>query len=259
MANERPNIILIITDQQRFDTIRALGFPYVDTPNLDRLVNEGVTFTNALSPPPRARPRGPACSPAITRTPPASLKNADLWRHSWVESLAESGYYCVNVGKMHTFPFETPLGFHERYVVENKDRYLEGATTLTSGTRACGRAGWSSSSASCYRQRPDYRERLGAFEWELPEDAHPDFFVGDMATWWVQHQTQARGAALSSRSAFPARTRPTTPSRATPSPTWSASCRCPPLPRRSWPASRRPSRPCACTTRRSITTRSPTR
>ena len=27
---------------------------------------------------------------------------------------------------MHTFPFETPLGFHERYVVENKDRYLEG-------------------------------------------------------------------------------------------------------------------------------------
>ena len=27
---------------------------------------------------------------------------------------------------MHTFPFETPLGFDERYVVENKDRYLEG-------------------------------------------------------------------------------------------------------------------------------------
>ena len=40
-AARKPNIILIITDQQRYDTIRALGFPYMDTPNLDRLVEEG--------------------------------------------------------------------------------------------------------------------------------------------------------------------------------------------------------------------------
>ena len=46
MADDRPNIILIITDQQRLDTINALGFDYVDTPNLDRLVQEGVTFRN---------------------------------------------------------------------------------------------------------------------------------------------------------------------------------------------------------------------
>jgi arylsulfatase A-like enzyme len=37
-----------------------------------------------------------------------------------------------------------------------------------------------------YRQRADYDERLGAFEWELPEDTHPDFFVGDMAIDWVR-------------------------------------------------------------------------
>ena len=46
MPNSRPNIIFIITDQQRYDTISALGFPYMDTPNLDRLVHEGVNFTN---------------------------------------------------------------------------------------------------------------------------------------------------------------------------------------------------------------------
>ena len=40
MADDRPNIILIITDQQRLDTINALGFEYVDTPILDRLVHE---------------------------------------------------------------------------------------------------------------------------------------------------------------------------------------------------------------------------
>ena len=43
---ETPNIILIITDQQRYDTIAELGFPHMETPNLDRLVREGTTFEN---------------------------------------------------------------------------------------------------------------------------------------------------------------------------------------------------------------------
>jgi arylsulfatase len=37
MPEHRPNIILIITDQQRYDTIGALGFPFMETPVLDRL------------------------------------------------------------------------------------------------------------------------------------------------------------------------------------------------------------------------------
>lgn len=48
----RPNILLIYTDQQRFDTIRALGNRHIHTPNLDRLVREGVTFTHATTPSP---------------------------------------------------------------------------------------------------------------------------------------------------------------------------------------------------------------
>ena len=38
-----------------------------------------------------------------------------------------------------------------------------------------------------YRELPDYNESLGAFEWKLPEDAHPDNFVGDMAVWWIEN------------------------------------------------------------------------
>ena len=41
---DAPNILWICTDQQRYDTIGALGFPYAQTPNLDRLVSEGVAF-----------------------------------------------------------------------------------------------------------------------------------------------------------------------------------------------------------------------
>jgi len=43
----RPNILLLFSDDQRFDTIRALGNPEIMTPNLDRLVRSGVTFTRA--------------------------------------------------------------------------------------------------------------------------------------------------------------------------------------------------------------------
>jgi arylsulfatase len=48
----KPNILLIYTDQQRFDTIGAMGNSIIQTPNIDRLVNEGVAFSHATTPSP---------------------------------------------------------------------------------------------------------------------------------------------------------------------------------------------------------------
>ncbi len=186
MNRERPNIILIITDQQRFDTIRALGFPYVDTPHLDRLVDEGVSFSNCFITAPSCVPSRASLFTGYYPHTTGILRNADTWRHSWVERLAATGYTCVNVGKMHTFPFETPLGFHERYVVENKDRYLEGRYYFDEWDKGLRARGLVKQQRELYRQRPDYGERLGAFEWELPEDTHADVFVGNLATWWIE-------------------------------------------------------------------------
>ena len=45
MTASRPNIILIMTDQQRYDTVGALGYPFMETPEIDRLCNEGTTFS----------------------------------------------------------------------------------------------------------------------------------------------------------------------------------------------------------------------
>jgi len=188
MPETRPNIILIITDQQRYDTIAALGFPYVDTPNLDRLAREGTTFTNSFV---TAASCAPARASLFTGYYPHTVgvyKNADTWRHSWVEQLAEAGYHCVNIGKMHTYPYETPLGFHERFVVENKDRYLEGRWFFDRWDMALQAQGLVKQQRELYRQLPDYRERLGAFEWTLPEKTHSDFFVGDTAVWWIKHK-----------------------------------------------------------------------
>jgi arylsulfatase A-like enzyme len=48
-ATTKPNFLFIFTDDQRYNTIRALGDPTVHTPNMDRLVQEGVTFTHAYN------------------------------------------------------------------------------------------------------------------------------------------------------------------------------------------------------------------
>lgn len=47
---KKPNILFFFTDDQRFDTISALGNPLVQTPNIDALVRRGTAFTRAHIP-----------------------------------------------------------------------------------------------------------------------------------------------------------------------------------------------------------------
>lgn len=185
MTDSRPNIIFIITDQQRFDTINALGFDHVDTPNLDRLVREGVSFNNCHITAASCAPARASLFKGYYPHTTGILKNADNWRRSWVELLNDAGYHCTNIGKMHSWPFETPLGFDERYVVENKDRYLEGRYYFDEWDKGLAARGLIKQQRELYRQLPDYRTSLGAFEWKLDEDMHPDMFVGNMAQWWL--------------------------------------------------------------------------
>ncbi|MGY8713096.1 MAG: sulfatase-like hydrolase/transferase [Verrucomicrobiia bacterium] len=52
-----PNILWICTDQQRFDTIRALGNEYAQTPHLDELIEQGTAFNHAYC-------QSPVCAPS---------------------------------------------------------------------------------------------------------------------------------------------------------------------------------------------------
>ena len=76
-AKAQPNVLFIMTDQQRFDTIAALGNSAIYTPNLDRLVHRGVSFTNAYSP-------CPVCVPARytirTGCEPPTTRHLPEWR-----------------------------------------------------------------------------------------------------------------------------------------------------------------------------------
>jgi arylsulfatase A-like enzyme len=69
----RPNILLILADDQRHDTIGALGNPEIHTPNLDRLVTRGFHFTNAWC---MGSMIGAVCLPSRTML----ITGRSLWR-----------------------------------------------------------------------------------------------------------------------------------------------------------------------------------
>jgi arylsulfatase A-like enzyme len=57
MEKTQPNIIFVLTDQQRYDTCGCYGQNLDITPNLDELVNEGIRFEYAFT-------NQPVCGPA---------------------------------------------------------------------------------------------------------------------------------------------------------------------------------------------------
>ena len=113
----KPNILHIFVDQQRFDTIAALGNPIIKTPNLDRIANQGVAFTNAYTPCPvciAAR-----CSMIYGQYPYSTgcYENTPMPddRRSFMDELAAAGYYTHGIGKCHFAPDSYSLrGFMSR-------------------------------------------------------------------------------------------------------------------------------------------------
>lgn len=118
----RPNILLCFTDQQRADTIGALGNAVIRTPALDRLCRSGVAFTNAFSPSPvcvSAR-----CSlihgqyPLHTGCYENTVMPTD-GRQTFMAALTAAGYRTHGIGKCHFTPDSHALrGFETREVQE---------------------------------------------------------------------------------------------------------------------------------------------
>ena len=57
-APRRPNIIVVMVDDLRWDEIGAAGHPFVRTPHIDRIAQEGARFRNAFC-------TTPLCSPGL--------------------------------------------------------------------------------------------------------------------------------------------------------------------------------------------------
>lgn len=120
------NILLVMTDQHRADSLGCYGHKLVETPNLDWLASQGTRFTHAYTP-------SPSCVPARA----SLLTGMDPWNtgilgmgegqgpmgvgftHTLPGELAKSGYHTVGVGKMHFYPQRSLNGFHETVLDES--------------------------------------------------------------------------------------------------------------------------------------------
>ena len=124
-AKQRPNILLLMSDQHRGDCLGADGNRIIHTPNLDRIANEGVRFRCGYS-----------CTPTCTPARAALLTGLAPWRNGLLgygrvgekypiempQALRDAGYYTMGVGKMHWHPQRNPHGFHKMLLDEQDMR-----------------------------------------------------------------------------------------------------------------------------------------
>ena len=145
---EKPkNIVFIMTDDHSYQTISAYGDSYINTPNIDRIGNEGVIFTNSFV---ANSISGPSRACAITGK--HSHKNGymnnidctfDGTQQTFPKLLQQAGYETALIGKWHLI--SEPTGFdywniligqgdyYNPFFIENgEQKQVEGyATTIT--------------------------------------------------------------------------------------------------------------------------------
>ncbi|CAM4346908.1 arylsulfatase [Paenibacillus alkaliterrae] len=134
MSSKQPNIVMIMTDQQRWDTLGSYGNEIIETVNLDALASEGTVFEHAYTP-------SPSCVPARA----SLLTGMDPWHtgilgmgagqgpmetgfaHTLPGVLADAGYHTQGIGKMHFYPQRSLNGFHHTLLDESgrvEDRHF---------------------------------------------------------------------------------------------------------------------------------------
>jgi len=111
-APDRPNIVLIVVDDLRFDDIGAAGHPFVKTPNIDRLAREGARFLNAFATTPLCSPSRASILTGLYAHRHGIVDNTDRSAAShalatFPQGLQRRGYETAFVGKWHMGNDET--------------------------------------------------------------------------------------------------------------------------------------------------------
>lgn len=127
-SHTHPNIVLITTDQQRYDTLPPYAPTFLRTPHLNHLMRDGVTFDRAYS-----------CSPVCVAARASMLTGKLPWKHGIFNNAQTSrtigreatlptllhacGYQTAAIGKMHFGPERVRHGFDE--MILPADYYIE--------------------------------------------------------------------------------------------------------------------------------------
>ena len=134
LAQPKKNLLLIITDQQRYDALSIAGNTVLETPNLDRLGRQGAYFENAYS---ACAVCAPARSSILTGY---TVENTGMRRNdrayyyneevvmtmpTFDEILNEKGYHCEYYGKWHSQTSHTGIYRNPKQVAQNGKSVFE--------------------------------------------------------------------------------------------------------------------------------------
>jgi N-acetylglucosamine-6-sulfatase len=105
-APRRPNIVFIMTDDQRWDSMGCAGHPYLKTPNLDRLAREGAMFQNVFVTTPLCSPSRASFLTGLRASKHGIVDNTDRGPQShelmtYPRILQKHGYETAFIGKWH--------------------------------------------------------------------------------------------------------------------------------------------------------------
>jgi N-acetylglucosamine-6-sulfatase len=117
----RPNIVLVVVDDLRWDEFGAAGHAYLQTPNIDRVAAEGVTFTNTYNTTPLCSPNRASILTGQYASRHGVLDNSARNRAShrlqtFARELQRSGYETAHVGKWHMGNDPTPRPGYDYWV-----------------------------------------------------------------------------------------------------------------------------------------------
>ena len=103
-AASRPNVVFILTDDQRWDELGCAGHPFLKTPHIDRLAKEGARFANAFVTTSLCSPSRASFLSGLYANTHGVLNNfTDYPRDlaSFPRRLHEAGYHTAYIGKWH--------------------------------------------------------------------------------------------------------------------------------------------------------------
>ncbi len=186
-AERRPDVLLIITDQQRAECLGAAGNSDIRTPNINALARDGVLFNECFCPYPVCTPsRYSIISGQYAHQHRAWSNHATLRPdiESFPAILRDAGYRTAAVGKMHYTPTYQDVGYDQMILSEQNgpgrwddDYHRE--------LKAEGLFDWNDleDQQREYRKgaRKEYWDTFGALPSNLPQKYHSTEWIGDHA------------------------------------------------------------------------------
>ncbi len=184
----RPNILFLMTDEQRFDTVGYVN-PAVKTPHLDALARESVVFTRAYS-------TNPSCVPAraaiFTGKYPSQCAAPTFLTHlpetetTFMALLRASGYRTAVIGKQHFGETRIERGHDYEEIVDTHGPAKSITPTADNGyDRFLAGAGFSAGEQLCQAVNSF------AYRWIAEDRYHIDDFIGERGERWIAEEAPA--------------------------------------------------------------------